>query len=372
MVDEKIKLRFQQMMTKLWAGRVSRPTFLVGVAIYVAIMVVVWLPVEMVQFVAPQLLWESFMAVIVAVTLGSVLGIGRLYVQRLHDMGIAGYWSFVALIAAPAALTYLSSEYSSWRWRSDENFPTGDWNEAVGYVTLTAIIIFSLFRGSDEDNAFGPKPEALNSLQNDIQIRWTAIAISALGVPYFAYLGFFNDRIWVGRSYFVDMPHTITDAPGREFMHCWGFKGIGAYWNDEKNQKNSLVTFDNGFTKDGYGNDVFALYIDEQGAIDIVSNGKSPVSYKKDGFDIVLKNPNNVNFQKYDWDKSPSAKNFMVTASAYNSIDSLQNETVLSFIKDNEFNGYTAILTRNLVRGSVGMIGPYINGQVFIGNCMAR
>ncbi len=155
-------------------------------------------------------------------------------------------------------------------------------------------------------------------------------------------------------------------------MHCWGFKGIGAYWNDEKDRKNSLVTFDNGFTRDGYGDGVFALYIDAQGAIDIVSNGKNAVSYKKDGFEIALNNPNNINFQVYGWDKSPSAKNFMVTASAYNPADSLQNETVLSFIKDDDFKGYKAILTRNLIRGSGGMVGPYVSGQVMIGNCMAQ
>lgn len=368
----KIKLGFLKIMQKLWGGRVARPTFLLGVAIYLALIFAVWGPAEMVQFVAPQLLWELYGAVIIIVTLGSVLGIARLYVQRLHDMKIAGYWAFVALIAAPAALIYLSSEYSSWRWKLDHSFPTVDWNEAVGYVTLASIVIFSLFRGSDDDNAFGAKPQAISLPQNDTQIRWTTIAIAALGLPYFAYLGFFNDRVWVGRSYYVEMPDTFTDAPGRSFMHCWGFKGIGAYWNDEKDRKNGLVTFDNGFTRDGYGDDVFALYIDEQGAIDIVSTGNSSVSYRKDGFNIVLKNPNNINFQNYDWDKSPSAKNFMVTASSYTPEEGLQNETILSFMKDDDYNGYKAILTRNLVRGSGGMVGPYVNGQVMIGNCMAK
>lgn len=367
-----IKQRFLQTMRKLWGGRVARLTFALGVAIYVALILAAWWPAEMVQFVAPQLLWELYGAIMIIVTLGSVLGIARLYVQRLHDMRIAGYWAIVALIVAPAAILYLSSEYSSWRWESDNNFPTGDWNEAVGYVTFAAIVIFSLFRGSDEDNEFGQKPETFSLPQSNLQIRWTAIAIATFGLPYFAYLGFFNDRVWVGRSDYVEMPDTFTDAPGRSFMHCWGFKGIGAYWNDAKDRENSLVTFENGFTRDGYGDGVFALYIDEQGAIDIVSNGKNAVSYKKDGFDIALNNPSNINFQVYDWDKSPSAKTFMVTASAYNPIDSLQNETVLSFIKDDGYKSYKAILTRNLIRGSGGMVGPYVNGQVMIGNCMAR
>ena len=326
----------------------------------------------MVQFVAPQLLWEPYLAVIVAVALGSVLGIGRLYVQRLHDMGVKGYWAFVALIAAPSALYYLSIEYSSWRSQSDNNFPTASWNEAVGYIILASIVIFSLFRGSDEDNAFGAKPEAITLPHNEPQIRWTAIAVAALGVPYFAYLGFFNDRVWVGRSDYVKMPDKWTEAPDRAFMHCWGFKGISAYWNDKKDRENTLVTFENGFTRDGYEDTVFALYIDEQGAIDIVSNGKISISYKKDGFDVSLKNPNNIKFQKYGWDKSPLAKNFMVTASVYNPIDSLQNETVMSFIKDNDYGGYKVIFTKNLVRGSGGIAGPYVNGQVMIGNCIAQ
>jgi len=369
---ERIKSYFKFVMQRLWGGRVARPTLLLGTAIYIAFMIAVSWPSEMVHFVAPQLLWELYLAVGITVASGSVLGIGRLYVKRLHDMGMAGYWAFLALIAAPSVLYYISIEYSSWRWQSDNKFPTASWNEAVGYIVLAAIVIFSLFKGSDEDNAFGAKPEAISVPQNDPQIRWTAIAVAALGVPYFAYLGFFNDRVWVGRSDYVNMPDKWTEAPDRAFMHCWGFKGISAYGNDKKDRENTLVTFENGFTRDGYEDTVFALYIDEQGAIDIVSNGKRSISYKKDGFDVSLKNPNNIKFQKYGWDKSPSAKNFMVTASAYEPIDSLQNETVMSFIKDNDYRGYKVIFTKNLVRGSGGIAGPYVSGQVMIGNCIAQ
>jgi len=369
---ERIKTYFLFLTQKLWGGRVARPTFLIGTASYVALILAVFWPAEMVQFVAPQLLWEPYLAVIVAVALGSVLGIGRLYVQRLHDMGMKGYWAFVALIAAPSALIYISSEYSSWRWQSDNNFPTVSWNEAVGCVILATIVIFSLFRGSDEDNAFGAKPEAISLPQNEPQIRWTAIAVAVLGLPYFAYLGFFSDRVWVGRSDYVEMPDKWTEAPGREFMHCWAFKGVAAYWNDKKDRKNRLVTFDNGFARDGYEDTVFGLYIDEEGVIDIVSNGNRSDSYKKDGFYISLKNPDNIKFKNIGWEKSSSAKSFMVTASAYNPIDALQNETVMSFIKDDDYRGYKVILTRNLVRGLGGIAGPYVNGQVFIGNCMAQ
>jgi uncharacterized membrane protein YhaH (DUF805 family) len=368
-MGNEIKQRVMQTIQKMWGGRASRLTFLLGTAFYVALVLAVWAPAEMAQFVAPQLLWELYLTIMVAVTLGSVLGICRLYVQRLHDMGLSGYWAFISLAAGPTALLYLSDKYGSWRWQSDNTFPTGQLNESVGYVVLAVAVIFSLFRGSDQDNKFGSKPVVISLPQYDFQMRWTAIAIAIFSLPYFTYLGFFNDKVWVGRTSYSDMPMASTNAAGSSFMRCWGFKGVGAYWNDENRSKDSLFTFDNGFTKDGYGEDIFVLYVDDAGSIDIVTGGKNTLSYKEDGFNVSLINPNNIDFKDYDWYKSPSAKTFIVNASSYNSLDQVQNETSMSFIRTDEYGNYMAIFTKNFMRGSEGMVGPYINGQVMIGNC---
>lgn len=368
-MSEEIKQRVMQAIQKMWGGRVSRLTFSLGVAIYVALILAAWTPAEMVEFVAPQLLLELYLGFLIAVTLASVLGICRLYAQRLHDMGLSGYWAIVSLAAGPAVLLYLSAEYVSWRWELNNNFPIAQWNDSIGYVILAGVVIFSLFRGSDQDNKFGSKPEVISLPQYDFQMRWTAIAIAVFSLPYFTYLGFFNDKVWVGRGSYSDMPMASTNAAGRSFMRCWGFRGVGAYWNEEKKSKDSLFTFDNGFTRDGYGEDIFVLYIDDAGAIDIVTGGKNTASYKEDGFNVSLNNPNNINFKDYNWYKSPSAQTFIVTASSYNSFYKVQNETSMSFIRTDEYGNYMTIFTKNFVRGADGMVGPYINGQVMIGNC---
>jgi hypothetical protein len=82
-----------------------------------------------------------------------------------------------------------------------------------------------------------------------------------------------------------------------------------------------------------------------------------------------LNNPNNINFKDYNWYKSPYAQTFIVTASSYDSFYKVQNETSMSFIRTDEYGNYMTIFTKNFVRGADGMVGPYINGQVMIGNC---
>jgi uncharacterized membrane protein YhaH (DUF805 family) len=368
-MSEEIKRRVMQAIKKMWGGRVSRLTFLLGTAIYVALISALWVPAEMVQVVAPKLLWELYLGFLLAVTLASAFGICRLYVQRLQDMGLSGYWAIVALAAGPAALLYISDAYVSWRWALDNNFPTAQWNDSIGYVILAVVVIFSLFRGSDQDNKFGLQPDVIALPQHNFQIRWMAIIMAAFCLPFFTYLGFFNDRLWGVRSESVPMPMTSTNAPGRAFIRCWGFKGVSAYWNDESQSKDKLLTIDNGFTKDGYDDVVFVLYLDETGAIDIVTGGKDSTSYKEQGFNIVLENPNNIDFNKYDWDKSPSANTFMVNASAYNSFDQIQNQISMSFVKTNDYGSYAAILTKNIVRGSDMWSAPHIKGEVMIGSC---
>lgn len=368
-MSEEIKQRVLQVIQKMWGGRASRLTFSLGVAIYVALIWAAWTPAEMVESAAPQLLLELYVGFLIAVTLASVLGICRLYVQRLHDMGLSGYWAIIALAAGPTALLYLSEEYASWRWQADNNFPTKQWIDATIYLVLAGIVIFSLFRGSAQENKFGLKPDVIALPQHNFQIRWMAIVMAAFCLPYFTYLGFFNDRLWGVRSESIPMPMTSTNAPGRAFIRCWGFKGVSAYWNDKAQSKDKHLTIDNGFTKDGYDDIVFVLYLDETGAIDIVTGGKDSTSYKGQGFNIVLENPNNIDFNKYDWDKSPSANTFMVNASAYNSFDKVQNQISMSFVKVNDYGSYTAILTKNMIRGSDTWSAPYIKGEVMIGSC---
>jgi uncharacterized membrane protein YhaH (DUF805 family) len=368
-MSEEIKQRVMQAIQKMWGGRASRLTFLLGVAIYVALISAIWVPAEMVQVAAPQLLWELYLGFLVAVTLASVLGICRLYVQRLHDMGMSGYWAIIALAVAPTALFYLSEEYASWRWQADSNFPTKQWLDATIYVILAGVVIFSLFRGSAQDNKFGLKPDIIALPQHSFQIRWMAIVMAAVCLPYFTYLGFFNDRLWGVRSESISMPMTSTNAPGRAFIRCWGFKGVSAYWNDKTQSKDQLLTIDSGFTKDGYDEVVFDLYIDDSGAIDIVTGGKDSTSYKEQGFNIVFENPNNIDLNKHDWYKSPSANTFMVTAVATNPIDKVQNQIAMSFVRTGEYGSYSAILTKNLISGSGIWSAPYIKGEVMIGSC---
>lgn len=368
-MNELIKSRLQHILQKSWNGRVSRITFVTGAAIYVALILAVWMPAEMVRFVSPQLLWELYLALIIAVTLGSILGICRLYVQRLHDMGLTGYWAVVALAAGPAAILYLSQEYGSWRWELDNNFPAGQLNDFVGYLILALVVTFSLFKGSDKDNKYGTRPDVIALPQHNLQIRWTAILVALICLPYFVYLSVFNDRIWVGRAGYTSMPMTSTNAAGRAFIRCWGLKGVGAYWNDESKSKDSLFTVANGFTKDGYQDQIFDLYINDSGAIDIVTGGNGSLSYREDGFNIALFNPNRINFQDYNWYKSSAAKTFVVTASSYNVYHQLQNETSMSFVRTDEIGNFMTIFTKNLARGSDTVTRPYINGQVMVGNC---
>ena len=121
---------------------------------------------------------------------------------------------------------------------------------------------------------------------------------------------------------------------------------------------------------------MMCLILDQAGNIDIVSAGKSSVSYKKDGFEIYLSNPNKVDFySNFDWNKVPEFDAFKIMAYSENPRENFNNEITISFIrkggKYNEDN-YSAIYTKNLVRGSGGMVDPYINGQVMIGSCMKR
>jgi hypothetical protein len=172
------------------------------------------------------------------------------------------------------------------------------------------------------------------------------------------------------------MPMTFPDAPGRSFMHCWGFRGVSAYSTSGEKKKDSLISFGEGFVRDGFGDDVFDLYTDESGNIDIVTAGKSGLSYLKDGFRIYMNNPKKLNFYSdYQWSQKPGSDSIKVVASYYEEESDFQNEVEISFLKKKDSyssSTYTAIYTKNLMRGSKGLVDPYISGAVMYGNCMAK
>lgn len=368
---EKVQLYFKRTKEKLWGGRKSRASFLLGVAFHAALTVAVWMPAEMVQFIAPQLLWELYGVVLVAVALCSLVGICRLYVQRLHDMGLVGYWAIAALAAGPMALLLLAEKYSSWRGSLDNDFPSGVWMDAVIYSILGAVLFIALFKGSEDENRYGPKPEVLGLPQNDRQMKWSAISIACFGVPFFAYLGFFNDGVWARRADHLPASTTSVNASGQRFMYCWGFDGISAYWNAPDNDEDYIGQFRDGFTRDGYADTVFGFFVAEDGSIDVAAGGPDPGSYRSDGFTVTLHNPNNLDLRDYEWSESEAAAAFMVVASYTEEASAAQTEYIFSFARIDEYGSYRAIATKNYINPDSLMIAPYIKGEVMIGNCLA-
>lgn len=362
-------------LKQLWQGRASRATWILGTSFYIGVIVALFAAADLINFTAPKLLWEFYIAFTVSCSLICILGITRLYSQRLHDMGLSGYWTFLILAVGPIGLLSLASEYDAWRFDSfGEGAPPG-FLDAVMITIALALLLIGISRPSQEENVYGAAPPVIFSFFDDAQIKWTTIILSAVLAPTFTYLGYFGDQIWLGRSENVEMPLRGGSASDRVFMKCWGIQGARANWTMETSQKEALSSFPNGFQRDGYDDTIWEFLISEDGQLDIVTNGILQTSYKKDGFSVLSAAQAKIDFSKYDWEKQKGSDAFNIFAVADN--EDVNNVTAYSFVRENgdepiSRRSYKMIFTKNIANRGGLLAGTVASGQVMIGDCIVQ
>lgn len=263
----------------LFAGRIARTTFAIRIVILVAVIFILAAPLTTFLAPSPTMLKDAYRAFFLTMLALCLLGFVSAYVKRLHDIGLRGYWTLIALILIPTAIFWIGGTYADYRWRSDQSFNTADVNELTPWVALGLPILFALWRGDTKENKFGPVPPPVEHFRAS-KFNIAAIAgAAAILIPTSIYAGLFQAGVWVGRGDVApSMPMIDSNSAGRLLAKCWNIKGVGAGVGDGPL---------GGIYRDGYGGSVLDFVVSDAGEIDVVPAGETiSKAYRADGFKI--------------------------------------------------------------------------------------
>jgi len=349
----------------LFAGRISRTTFALCAGLYAAIFWLLFLPVTTFLWTSPKTLVDAHMVFFFGMFFALLIGFVRQYVRRLHDVGFHGLWAIIPLVAIPAGVLYLGSEYSARRSAADFTDNTSDVVSITGWLAIGLPLLIGLWRGNPETNRFGQPPQLVEHVWASRFNRAVIVTTAAAVVMVSIFAGFVQDGIWVGRSeYGFGMPIIDSNPAGRQFMKCWGIRGIGAGTG-----KGPLK----GFYRDGYDDVVFDFSVLPDGNLDVTTAGKTVAkSYRRDGFKIISyglqgasDDPQFLNVREAD--------HFMVLAMYDDgSAGSLVNYTTFAFSRGDSGLDYEMIMSTTLSgpRDTSPTKFPAARAKLMIGDCM--
>jgi uncharacterized membrane protein YhaH (DUF805 family) len=349
----------------LFGGRIARTTFVIRVAILAAMIFFLIAPLN--TFLAPssKLLKDAYMALGLGMLVLCLLGFVSAYVKRLHDIGVAGYWAFLALIGFPAATFWALSSYASYRWRSDHSFDTADVNQITGWIAFGLPLLIVLWKGDSKENRFGPVPPPVEHFTASKFNIAAILGTAAILIPTSIYAGLFQSGVWVGRGPMASsMPMIDSNSTGRLLAKCWNLKGVGAGTGEGPMS---------GVYRDGYGGSVLDFVVSDAGQIDIVPAGQTfSKAYRADGFTIL----------PYGLDKSgqiiTKGRNRFMIAAVYdgsNLPDGGVNFTTFSFGKTGEtWPEWQVVMASGLSLGENPLFESkeLARGRLMIGDCVVR
>lgn len=350
---------------RLFGGRIARTTFVIRVAILAAAIFLLIAPLNTILAPSSKLLKDAYIILFLGMLVLCLLGFVSAYVKRLHDIGFAGYWAFLALIALPVATIWGLSSYATYRWRSDDSFSTADVNQFTGWIAFGLPLFIALWKGEPKENRFGPVPQPVEHLAAS---RFNIVAIAgaaAILIPTSIYAGLFQSGVWVGRGDRApSMPMIGSNSTGRLFAKCWNLKGVGAGTGEGPM---------GGVYRDGYGRSVLDFVVSDDGQIDIVPAGETfSKAYRADGFTIL---PYGLDTSGQITTKGRSR--FMVAAvhDGSDTPDGSVNFTTFSFAKTGQiWPEWQVVMASGLSLGENPLFEAkeLARGRLMIGDCVVR
>jgi uncharacterized membrane protein YhaH (DUF805 family) len=265
---------------RLAGRRISRMTFAFRVAILAAAVFILAAPLFTILAPSSKTFRDAYLVLFLGMLVVCMLGFVSAYVKRLHDIGLGGYWAFLALIGIPAAISYGGYAYQHYRYSQDHSADLSGLHDVLFVTALALPLILALWRGEIGENRFGTAPEAVEHLAASTFNIAAIAGVAVILIPTCIYAGLFQSGIWVGRDYMApSMPMIDSTAEGVRFMKCWNVKGVGA---------GSEEGLQGGFYRDGYKGTTFDFIAKSDGQIDIVTTGPTVrMSYRAEGFKVT-------------------------------------------------------------------------------------
>jgi uncharacterized membrane protein YhaH (DUF805 family) len=363
----KIKSAGVAAFQSLFGGRIARTTISIRVAILVAVVVILAAPLNTILAPSTKTLRDAYLALSLCVFGLCLLGIVSAYVKRLHDIGLRGYWSLVALILLPAAIIAGGSAYNDYRWNLDHSYNTADLNGILGYLALIPPILIAMWRGDRIENRFGPVPDPVEHVGASKFSIAAVIGAAAILIPTSIYAGLFQSGVWVGRGDMApSMPMIDSNSSGRLLAKCWNIKGVGAGTGEGPL---------GGVYRDGYSGSVLDFVVSEDGAIDIIPAGETfSKAYRADGFQI-----HSYGLDATDGYISVGERDRFMIAAVYDGSqtpDGNVNFTTFSFAKTGEiWPEWQMVMSTGMSLGAGGInlsLGQseQARGRLMIGDCV--
>jgi uncharacterized membrane protein YhaH (DUF805 family) len=274
------KARCLNAYSMLFYGRISRTTFLVRSGVIAAAVWLAGTPLTTILSTSTKTIQDFYLVVGLIFFACCVLGFFSAYVKRLHDFGLAGFWSIIFVIAIPISIAIAGFSYSNYRYEQDSSASMSEFNNMVSWAMACIPIIIGLWKGDGEDNKFGPPPLPVEHLLGSKFSVFAVLAAIGMAIPTSIYVGLFQDGVWVGRgNRYEPLPMMQSNVEGLRFMRCWNVKGVGA---------GSGTGHGSGVYRDGYSGNVFDFLVTPTGQIDIAMAGeRAGSSYLNDGFRII-------------------------------------------------------------------------------------
>ncbi len=350
----------------LFAGRITRTTFVIRVAILVATVWIVLAPLG--TFLAPssKTLKDIYLALALALVAVCVAGFASAYVKRLHDIGLQGYWAILFILALPYLIIQVSDVYKNYRFLQDRTADAYAIDDVIFPIIIALPLLIAMWRGQKDENRFGPAPDPVEHVATS---KFNIVAVfgaAALLIPVSIYAGLFQSSVWVGREGITSIPAMKSNVPGTLFMQCGNVKGVGA--GSGKGQASGVF-------RDGYEGNVFDFVLTPTGQIDIAMAGeRGGSSYIADGFRIIpygLKLANDgsgyVNLQGLD-------RFMLVAIGDQGGPGAAINYTTFTFSRNEDsFPEYHMVMTAALSSSATASpIFPEARGKLMLGDCYGR
>ena len=351
----------------LFGGRIARTTFAIRVIVFALTIFIIGVPLNTILATSSKTLNDIYGALFLGMLAVCLIGFISVYVKRLHDIGLRGYWAFVALIGIPAIIIWLGGVYTDYRYENEGlSANLSGFDNVLIPIALILPVLLALWKGQAGENRFGPPPEAVEHFTASKFNVAAAIGAAAILIPTSIYVGLFQSGVWVGRGRLPPpMPMIDSNSSGRLLAKCWNIRGVGAGTGE-----GAL----SGIYRDGYGGSVLDFVVSESGEIDIIPAGETfAKAYRSDGFRIT----------SYGLDTSvpyvtaQELDRFMIVAvfEGDGILSTNVNYTSFSFAKTDESGlRWQVIMTTGMSLGASGLLNDeeQARGRLMIGDCIVR